>query len=157
MSRGILSDACRHRPHSSHGVVGMLRFCYSRFLIPLHIDFLRFFFSPSALVLCSVAAFDFCPELTVQEMCAGKNFCSIHSFFQFPLSSTAAGVIAGLVTECSTFIYAAMLSFSPNCVPTLILCGLLLFAVLEECDCFDCSGSLVFFFFFYTSQCVLRL
>lgn len=62
-----------------------------------------FFFFSRALFLCTVA-FDFCSELTVQEMCAGKNFCSIHCLsLPFP-SSTAAGMIAGLMTECSTFI-----------------------------------------------------
>lgn len=126
------------------------------FLIPLRIDFLRFF-PPVCWFYVALQLLIFAPS-SLFKKCALARILQ-HSFFLFPLSSsTAAGVIAGLVTECSTFIYAAMLSFSPNCVPSLILCGLFLFAVLEECGCFDCAGSLFFFFFFfYTAQCVLRL
>lgn len=38
-----------------------------------------------------------------------------------------------------------MLSFSLNSAPSLIQCGLLLFAVLKECDCLKCCDSLHFF------------
>lgn len=143
----VLSDAWRHRPHSSPGVVVMHHlffpfwFCYA---LMSSIFPMRWFYVALQLLIFA--------ELTVQGMCADKNFCSIRLSLFFCPTLIAASVIAALKTECSTFILRSGGFITPNSVPSRIVCGRVLFAVLEDCDGFGFFGS---FCPFYATRWVL--